>query len=329
MPYIASSRASAGLLINAVEYDAAGSGHSCVTGVKDERARSVEVTESLLRASERVMARVEALETAKARVEADLLAAYGALHTIAEQQVAALPAGSSRRAAALVSPERVVAEEIALATGVGAGEVGRRLTLATAPRRHRRLLAALREGGTSLYRAVQVACETVALSETDVAAVQEAVLAPSRDGRPVGQRTFTARLTRAVASVDTRGSAERHQQATAQRGVFGRMVEDGMGCLTITADAGTVAAVMDRLDTTARGLRASGDPRTLDQLRCDLATDALLRGHLDPATTGARRPVMRRRGCGSSCRSRSPPARVTPRASCPGTAGSPPRTPAS
>ncbi|MFM6848583.1 MAG: hypothetical protein ACKOVB_05715, partial [Terrabacter sp.] len=155
----------------------------------DERSRSVAVTETLLRASERVMARVEALEVAKARVEADLVAAYGALHTIQEQQMAALPAGASRRAAALMSPERVVAEEIALATGVGAGEVGRRLTLATSPRRHRRLLAALRRGGTSLYRAVQVACETVQPSDADLAAVEEAVLAPSRDGRPVGQRT--------------------------------------------------------------------------------------------------------------------------------------------
>ncbi|NUO34808.1 MAG: hypothetical protein HOQ27_07035, partial [Dermatophilaceae bacterium] len=56
----------------------------------------MEVTESLVRAGERVMARIEALEAVKARVEADLLAAYGALHTIQEQQIAALPEGSSR-----------------------------------------------------------------------------------------------------------------------------------------------------------------------------------------------------------------------------------------
>ncbi|NUO89427.1 MAG: HNH endonuclease [Dermatophilaceae bacterium] len=246
----------------------------------------MEVTEGLVRAGERVMARVEALEAAKARVEADLIAAYGALHTIQEQQIAALPAGSSRRAAALVSAERVVAEEVALATGVGAGEVGRRLTLATAPRRHRRVLAALRAGGTSLYRAVQVACETVQLSDADVATVEEAVLAPSRDGRVVGQRTFTARLTRAVASVDARGSAERRAHARARRGVFGRIVEDGMGCLTITADAASIAAVLDRLDTKARGLRGTGDPRNLDQLRCDLATHALLHNALTASDPG-------------------------------------------
>ncbi|KJK10819.1 hypothetical protein UB45_17260 [Terrabacter sp. 28] len=285
MPYVAAPQ-SLWSWLRDVEYEPAATGHRCGPVLVDERARSVEVTESLLRASERVMARVEELEAVKARVEADLIAAYGALHTIAEQQIAALPAGSSRRAAALVSPERVVAEEIALATGVGAGEVGRRLTLATALRRHRRLLAALREGGTSLYRAVQVACETVQLPDADVAAVEEAVLAPSRDGRPVGQRTFTARLRRAVASVDTRGADERRAQAKARRGVFGRMVEDGMGSLTVTAEAGTIAAILDRLDTTARGLRGSGDPRTLDQLRCDLATHALLRNALTPCDAG-------------------------------------------
>ncbi|MFM6851581.1 MAG: HNH endonuclease, partial [Terrabacter sp.] len=40
------------------------------------------------------------------------------------------------------------------------------------------------------------------------------------------------------------------------------------------------------LDGVARTLRGCGDPRTLDQLRCDLATQALLRGHLDPAAAG-------------------------------------------
>ncbi|MGO4597654.1 HNH endonuclease signature motif containing protein [Terrabacter sp. 2RAF25] len=324
MPYVASSRASFGLrgggsprvidvtwargpealgaplrpvlserlgrFAGEVEYAPAGTAHRCE---QDERSRSVAKTESLLRASERVMGEIEALEGAKARVEADLLAAYGALHSIQALQVEALPRGGSAvRMAALVSPERVVAEEIALATGVGVGEVSRRLALATAPRRHRRVLAALRAGGTSLYRAVQVASETVRLSDADVAAVEEAVLAPSRDGRPVGQRTFTARLTRAVASVDARGAEERRAHAKARRGVFGRMVGDGMGCLTLTADAGTVAAILDRLDTQARAARGGGDPRTLDQLRCDLATHALLRDALitsnaSPAYAGA------------------------------------------
>src|SRR6476661_7082658 len=96
------------------------------------------------------------------------------------------------------------------------------------------------------------------------------------------QRTFVTRLRRAIASVDARGSDERRAHARSRRGVFGRLTGDGMGCLTLVADADAVAAVMDRLDGQARAARGAGDPRTLDQLRCDLATEALLRSHLEP-----------------------------------------------
>ena len=179
------------------------------------------------------------------------------LHTIESQQVEtlALPAGSLH-----VSADRVVTEEIALATGVGTGEVARRLCLATAPRRHRVVLAALRAGATSLHRALLVASETAQLPDADVTTVEEAVLAPSRDGQPVPHRTFASRLRRAVASVDARGSEGRRRQARSPRGVFGRLTQDGMGALTVTTDAASVAAVLDRLDTQARTARRGGDP---------------------------------------------------------------------
>jgi hypothetical protein len=254
-----------------------------------ERARSAGVVEGLVRAGEQVLAQIEELESAKARLEGDLLAAYGALASIEEQQIKALPRGGSAvRMAGPVSAERVVAEEIALATGVGAGEVARRLAVATAPRRHRVMLAALREGVTSLSRVLQVASDTAVLCDADVATVQEAVLAPSRDGGVVGQRTFTARLRRAVAAVEAAEAQERRARARARRGVFGRMTADGMGYLSLTADGPTIAAVLDRLDATARSLRGGGDPRSLDQLRCDLATHALLGGPvIGPASGGA------------------------------------------
>lgn len=245
-----------------------------------ERRWAAEALEGLARARERVLAEVESLEATKARLEAELLSAYAALHTIEEQQIAAMPPGSPSRITGRVSTANVVGEEIALATGVGVGEVARRLSLATSPRRHRTILAALRDGATSLHRALQVASETAALSDDDVRVVEEAVLAPSRDGHPLPQRTFMTRLRRAVASVDARGSDERRAQARARRGVFGRLTGDGMGCLTLVADADAVAAVMGRLDKQARAARGAGDARSLDQLRCDLATEALLRSHL-------------------------------------------------
>ncbi|CAN7202743.1 HNH endonuclease [Terrabacter sp. LjRoot27] len=223
---------------------------------------------------DRILREIEALEVEKAQVESDLLDAYAALHTVEAQQIAA--------ASVHVSTDRIVADEIALATGVGAGEVARRLTLATAPRRHRLVRQALRDGSTSLHRALQVVSETGLLPDADVESVERSVLAPSRDGQVVPQRTFATRLRRAVASVDHRGSAERHEHAKSRRGVFGRLTEDGMGSLTIVAAGDVVAAVLDRLDTAARARRDAGDPRSLDQLRCDLAGQGLLRGPLEP-----------------------------------------------
>jgi hypothetical protein len=284
VPYVATSRT--GLL-----------------GVEDDGVRAAvmgDVQASLTALGERALRSIEALEAAKARLEARLLTAYGALHTIEAQQVATLAAS---RGGLHVSADRVVTEEIALATGVGAGEVARRLTLATAPRRHRVVLDALQAGRTSLHRALQVTSEKALLPDVDVETVERAVLAPSSDARPAAQRTFVTRLRRAVASVDTRGSDERHARARSRRGVFGRLTEDGMGRVTVTADAATVAAVMDRLDGGARALRGGGDPRTLDQLRCDLATEALLRGqhYAHPAGTAT----------GTATERTGPPARAS------------------
>ena len=222
---------------------------------------------------DRILREIEALEVEKAQVESDLLDAYAALHSVEDQQIAA--------ASVHVSTDRVVTEEIALATGVGSGEVARRLSLATAPRRHRLVRRALREGALSLHRALQVVSETGLLPDADVESVEGAVLAPSRDGQSLPQRTFVTRLRRAVASVDHRGSAERHEHSRSRRGVFGRLTDDGMGSLTLVAPGDVVAAVLDRLDTAARARRGAGDPRSLDQLRCDLAGHTLLEGPLD------------------------------------------------
>ncbi len=232
---------------------------------------------------DRILREVEALEREKARVEADLLDAYAALHSVEAQQIAA--------ASVHVSTDRIVTDEIALATGVGTGEVARRLDLATSPRRHRRIRQAMRDGELSLHRALQVVSETAQLPDADVATVEAAVLAPSRDGQPVPQRTFVTRLRRAVASVDPRGSAERRDHARGRRGVFGRQTEDGMGSLTLVASGEVVAAVLDRLDAAARQRRNAGDPRSLDQLRSDLAAHALLHGAFDAAPTAAGAPA--------------------------------------
>ncbi|WP_207556008.1 HNH endonuclease signature motif containing protein [Intrasporangium flavum] len=225
-------------------------------------------------AGDRVLAQVEGLEWAKARLEARLLEAYAALHTIQEQQLARL----ATAAPVPVSADRVVAAEIACATGVGEAEVSRRLELALATRRHRVLLEALRHGRVSLYRALTVVAEARALPDDALPALEAVALAPAPDGSVASQRLFRARLRRCVTAADHRGTDERHITARRRRGVFGRLVEDGMGVLTVTASAERVVGVLDRVEALARAARAAGDERTLDQLRSDLLTDLALFG---------------------------------------------------
>lgn len=233
---------------------------------------------SLLAESEAALAQIERLESEKARIEGRLLDAYAALHTIEEQQAAALVTSSP----VPVTVAQVVTQEIACATGVGPAEVDRRLELATAPRRHRVLRQALRRGEVSLYRALQVVTETRALPDELVGDVVTTVLAPTRDGSVASQRLFSSRLRRCARAADDRGTNERKRSAEARRTAYGRMTEDGMGTFTVTATAERVIAALDRADAMARAARAAGDPRTLDQLRSDALCDLAIFGSLGP-----------------------------------------------
>ncbi|EWT02404.1 hypothetical protein N865_06200 [Intrasporangium oryzae NRRL B-24470] len=234
---------------------------------------------SLARAADAALAQIEALEVEKARLEGRLVDAYAALTSIQEQQHAGA-ALVGHNGVVPVSVSQIVTQEIALATGVGVGEVSRRLALATAPRRHRVMRAALRRGDVSLARALQVVSETSALPDEVMPALEEALLAPGRDGHAPSQRTFTTRLRRCVRSADARGQEELRLSAAGSRTVYGRLTEDGLGVLTVVAPAERVVAILDRADEVARAVRASGDERTLEQLRCDVVCDLLLHGWL-------------------------------------------------
>ncbi|WP_157557719.1 HNH endonuclease signature motif containing protein [Intrasporangium oryzae] len=236
------------------------------------------------------LARIQELEAAKARIESQLLEAYGFLHTVQEQQFGAVMASRGHGKVVPVSVDQVVAKEIALATGLGEGEVSRRLHLATRPRRHRLLRAELAAGRTSLSRALAVAEATASLPDAAAADVESAVLAPARDGGPVSAATFRQRLRRCVLAADSRGADERRASAQASRTAYGRLTEDGMGVLTLVMTAERVVGILDRADAAARALRATGDPRTLDQLRSDFIGDTLLSGRPDGGPTGLQVP---------------------------------------
>lgn len=244
------------------------------TAHRDERPAS------LHEAADRVVSQIERMEVGKARLEGRLVDAYAALHSIEEQHFA-----STRPSSPVpLTADQVAAQEIAWATGVGVGEVSRRLELATAPRRHRVLRERLRAGTVSLYRALRVVAETRELDDDVLPELEAAVLAPAPDGSIASQRLFGSRLQRCVRSADGRSQEERRRAAALRRTVHGRVVDDGMGTFTVVAPAERVVGVLDRVDALARSARAAGDERNLDQLRSDFLCDLALFGVL-PTTT--------------------------------------------
>ncbi|MBW8732367.1 MAG: HNH endonuclease, partial [Terrabacter sp.] len=152
-----------------------------------------------------VLSQIERLEVQKARLEGRLVDAYAALHSVEEQQLARLTTSTP----VPITADQVAAQEIACATGVGAGEVARRLELATAPRRHRVLRERLRAGAISLQRALRVVVETRALGDDVLPDLEATVLAPAPDGSVASARLFATRLQRCVRSADSLAAEER------------------------------------------------------------------------------------------------------------------------
>uniref|UniRef100_UPI0033653F96 HNH endonuclease signature motif containing protein n=1 Tax=Intrasporangium sp. TaxID=1925024 RepID=UPI0033653F96 len=98
------------------------------------------------------------------------------------------------------------------------------------------------------------------------------------DGSRPTHQLIVARLRRVLAAHAPADAGERRADALARRSAYGAIEPDGTGTITITSSAERTVAILERVESLARALRAAGDPRTLDQLRSDLATDGLL-GH--------------------------------------------------
>ncbi len=83
-----------------------------------------------------------------------------------------------------------------------------------------------------------------------------------------------------VAAVRLRAGAfeEQHVRAREARNVSIRDLDNGMSELLHLLPTPFAAAIFDRLTRQAKAVAATGDPRTRDQLRSDLATDLLLVG---------------------------------------------------
>jgi hypothetical protein len=138
----------------------------------------------------------------------------------------------------------------------------------------------------TLDRAIRIHHDTRGLGAEDVHAICDRLLAPNRDGSVRTDRSFRRELRRQVA-LHTPDPAVALDDAVAHRSAHASLDPVGTGCLTVTGEAGRVAAAMERVEDVARRLRGDGDARTLTQLRSDVALDLLLYGWANPGDLAA------------------------------------------
>jgi Domain of unknown function (DUF222)/HNH endonuclease len=125
------------------------------------------------------------------------------------------------------------------------------------------------------------------------AALEDAVLPPVLAAGCVTVPQLKRRVRRAVLALDPCTAEQRHQRALAERRVEYHPGEDGMASLTALLPAPEAQLIFTRL-TAATDLLPAEDPRSRDQQRADLLTDAILSGlPLDALpTVQGRRPAI-------------------------------------
>lgn len=191
----------------------------------------------------------------------------------------------------------VVAEELALKTGVPQYDAQARVEFVTAaPEGTRRLCDAMCAGEVSWERARRIRERTAEHPAVVADEVARRCLVPARHGEPVTWRLFTRRLRDAVNAVTDSEARRKAARSNRDTRVWLSEEGDGSGTFQITGEGERVVAAAERIDATARSLRRDGDPRSLAQLRSDIALDLLMHGQMPD---------------GSVCAGSLPPARLS------------------
>ncbi|WP_157063386.1 HNH endonuclease signature motif containing protein [Luteipulveratus mongoliensis] len=140
------------------------------------------------------------------------------------------------------------------------------------------------EGELSWWRASILFKETRHLPSPVASKVIDRVLRPvaGDDRTPLSHQTFRRRLSRQITLAESASevAARRRKEAVDQRDVRTSPGAHGVAQLEITASAERTYAAQQRVTALARTARAAGDPRTLAQLRSDIATDLLVHGQV-------------------------------------------------
>ncbi|MFI9453288.1 DUF222 domain-containing protein [Amycolatopsis sp. NPDC052450] len=126
------------------------------------------------------------------------------------------------------------------------------------------------------FKAAKVAAATSWLSDEDARAV-DVVLEDRLAGRNSEQVRKAA--NHAAAMADREGASRRSEHARAGRRLTIRQGEAGVASIEVEdGPVEKVTAAYTRIDREARALKTGDEPRTLDQLRADVALDLLLGG---------------------------------------------------
>jgi hypothetical protein len=171
-------------------------------------------------------------------------------------------------------------DEMALAWGLSPGE-GKSLVwhygeLASLPG----LLESV-EAGRLTRRHVEALLR--ALNETGLTAEQRqaaVLICLARwNGQTPGE--WTRMLRRLALSIDPKAAERRKKERTQGRRVAFYPRPDEQGGMWLEAPLEQVAAAQARIDAEARRLKAAGDERTMDQLRCDVTLELLTYGTIN------------------------------------------------
>ena len=175
--------------------------------------------------------------------------------------------------------QSLVAEELKCLTGISEREAEARVSFVTAPAEATsRLAEAMRAGSCSWEKARYVHEHVAELDSIAADFVAGKALAAPRNGEVLSWRTFTDRVRRAVNAACS--SETKRDQTRDAREAYAQLEAHGSGRFTITGEGARVIAAFERVDEQARRMRADGDPRTLKQLRSDIALDLILAGDL-------------------------------------------------
>lgn len=265
------------------------------------QARDLALIQELARAKDALEARLLiAAEELLARVGSEVLALKG---FVSVEQLT-----PSQRRKWRAHTKAVSRMEVEVATGCSASEARHLIGIASSPVGVRRLLigalergeasgeqirAFWRRAGSLPWEAAEVVAETLFGTEAALAAPERLDTEGRLSGRSWMATEYTAALYREVTraqGADVQAERERRRAAYQARTVEIVLGDDGSAVLTLEGATLSICAIHQRLDRAARLLRKHGDPRTLPQLRSDIAAALLIHGVLpaaDPAGEGA------------------------------------------